>query len=39
LKNRVNAWLQQLDAVLAFCSARPADGGSGAVNILLRRSR
>lgn len=36
LKNRVNAWLQQLDAVLAFCSAPPHDGGTGAVYVLLK---
>ena len=38
LKNKVNAWLQQCDEVLAFCSARPADGGTGAVYVLLKRS-
>lgn len=36
LKNKVNAWLQQRDEVLAFCSARPVDGGTGAVYVLLR---
>lgn len=39
LKNKVNSWLQQVDDVLAFCSAQPADGGSGAVYVLLRKSR
>lgn len=38
LKNRVNHWLRQQDEVLAFCSARPADGGSGAVNVLLKKA-
>lgn len=37
LKGKVNAWLQQWDQVLAFCSARPNDGGTGAVYVLLRR--
>ncbi|MGF1529593.1 MAG: Smr/MutS family protein, partial [Candidatus Competibacterales bacterium] len=37
LKQKVNHWLRQRDAVLAFCSARPIDGGTGAVNILLKR--
>jgi DNA-nicking Smr family endonuclease len=37
LKPRVAAWLRQHQAVLAYCSARPVDGGSGAVYVLLRR--
>ncbi|HTT07368.1 MAG TPA: Smr/MutS family protein [Gammaproteobacteria bacterium] len=37
LKGKVNHWLQQLDAVLAFSSTRPADGGTGAVYVLLKR--
>lgn len=36
LKNVVNLWLRQCDAVNAFGSARPIDGGSGAVYVLLR---
>lgn len=36
IKSHVNAWLRQMPDVLAFCSARPADGGTGAVYILLR---
>jgi DNA-nicking Smr family endonuclease len=36
LKGKVNHWLQQRDEVLAFCSARPADGGTGAIYILLK---
>ncbi len=39
LKGKVNAWLQQWDQVLAFCSARPNDGGTGAVYVLLRSNR
>lgn len=38
LKAKVNHWLRQRDDVLAFCSARPVDGGTGAVYVLLRRS-
>lgn len=37
LKNKVNAWLQQCEEVLAFCSARPVDGGTGALYVLLKR--
>lgn len=36
LKNVVNQWLRKCDAVNAFGSARPIDGGSGAVYVLLR---
>lgn len=37
LKPAVNAWLQRSKHVLAFCSARASDGGTGAVYVLLRR--
>jgi DNA-nicking Smr family endonuclease len=37
LKHKVNHWLRQRDEVLAFCSARPVDGGTGAIYVLLRR--
>ena len=36
LKAMVNKWLQDLPEVLAFCSAQPKDGGSGAVYALLK---
>lgn len=36
LKHHVRHWLTQRDEVLAFVSARPADGGSGAVVVLLK---
>ena len=36
LKNKLNHWLRQLPAVLAFCSARPNDGGTGAVYVLVK---
>lgn len=39
LKGKVNSWLRQKDAVLAFCSALPRDGGTGAVYVLLKRAR
>jgi len=39
LKGRVNNWLRQKNEVLAFCSARPNDGGTGAVYVLLRQKR
>lgn len=38
LKQKVNHWLRQRDEVLAFCSARAVDGGTGAVYVLLRRA-
>lgn len=38
LKRKLNHWLRQRDDVLAFCSARRMDGGTGAVYVLLRRN-
>lgn len=38
LKGLTARWLQQRDDVLACCSARPIDGGTGAVYVLLRRT-
>ena len=38
LKNAVNAQLRRTDAVLAFASARPVDGGTGATLVLLSRT-
>ena len=37
LKQKLYHWLRQYDAVLAFCPARPHDGGSGALYLLLKR--
>lgn len=37
LKPAVNQWLQRNKAVLAFCSARMNDGGTGAVYVLLKK--
>jgi DNA-nicking Smr family endonuclease len=42
LKNRVTTWLARgawARLVLAFTSARPCDGGAGALYVLLRRQR
>ncbi|QKT02343.1 Smr/MutS family protein [Ectothiorhodospiraceae bacterium 2226] len=39
LKVKVNGWLRQWDDVLAFASAQPVDGGTGAVYVLLRRPK
>lgn len=36
LKKLVHKWLVQRSDVIAFCQARPADGGSGAVVVLLK---
>lgn len=38
LKVKVAHWLRQRRDVLAFSSARPVDGGSGALYVLLRSS-
>ena len=37
LKAGVNHWLPQWQEVLAFCSALPRDGGTGAIYVLLDR--
>ena len=36
IKPLVNRWLQQRSEILAFCSARPVDGGTGAVYVLVK---
>lgn len=36
LKNKVRNWLAQKNEVIAFCQARAADGGSGALIVLLK---
>lgn len=38
LKNKVNQWLRSHSTVLAFCSALPTDGGTGAVYVLLKNN-
>lgn len=37
LKPKVAKWLTQFDDVLAYCTARPADGGTGAIYVLLKK--
>jgi len=37
IKPMVNRWLRSTDNVLAFHSAQPKDGGSGAVYVLLKK--
>jgi DNA-nicking Smr family endonuclease len=36
LKTKVKHWLAQREEVLAYCQARPVDGGSGALLVLLK---
>lgn len=36
LKNKLRNWLMQRDEVMAYAQARQADGGSGAVIVLLK---
>lgn len=38
LKSRVHSWLIQKNEVMAFVQARPAEGGAGALVVLLRPS-
>ena len=37
IKSYVNHWLPQLEAVLAFHSAQPQHGGTGAVYVMLKK--
>jgi DNA-nicking Smr family endonuclease len=37
LKGKVERWLRLRDEVVAFSSARPVDGGTGALYVLLKR--
>ena len=37
MKANVDRWLRTRSEVLAFCSAIPPDGGTGALYVLLRR--
>ena len=36
LKTKVKQWLTRREEVLAYCQARPVDGGSGALVVLLK---
>jgi len=38
LKGRLDHWLRQREDILAFCSARPVDGGTGALYVLLKKN-
>lgn len=38
LKSKVRNWLVQKEEVIAFCQARAADGGAGALVVLLKAS-
>jgi len=37
IKQKINFWLSHRDDILAFCSALPRDGGTGAVYVLLKQ--
>ena len=39
LKSCTNHWLREMDEILAFHSAQPQHGGTGATYILLRKSK
>ncbi len=39
IKSRIGKWLQQRQEVLAYCSARQVDGGTGAIYVLLKNSQ
>jgi len=39
IKPMVNRWLRATPTVLAFFSALPKDGGTGAVYVLLKRNK
>ena len=36
LKRKIGSWLMRRDEILAFCQARPTEGGGGAVVVLLK---
>ena len=39
IKSLIGGWLRQRREVLAYCSARPQDGGAGALYVLLKGSQ
>lgn len=39
LRRLVRGWLMQKNEILAYCQAKPQDGGEGAVVVLLRSQR
>ena len=36
IKNKLNQWLRNNSIVWGFCSARPSDGGTGAIYVYLK---
>lgn len=38
IKSHLGFWLRHRNDVLAFCSARPVDGGTGALYVLLKKN-
>jgi DNA-nicking Smr family endonuclease len=38
LRGKARVWLAQRDEVIAFCQARPAQGGAGALVVLLKQA-
>ncbi len=39
IRNMLDGWLRHRKEILAFCSAKPEDGGAGAMVVLLRKPR
>lgn len=39
LKRKLDRWLRQMEAVLAYTTARPEHGGAGAIYLLLKRGQ
>ena len=39
IKNLINNILRNIPVILAFCSAKPYDGGTGAVYIMIKSQR
>ena len=39
LKNSLNHWLREWEAILAFCSTRPNKGGGGALVVLIKQRK
>lgn len=37
LKTKTDLWLSKREEILAYCSARPVDGGTGAIYVLLKK--
>ena len=39
IKSLIGGWLKQRQEILAYCSARQVDGGTGAIYVLIKNSR